>query len=703
MTRRSAAVAAAIIMSAVVWTGGQSTAPPQPQSPQQTFRTSADVVMVNVAVMRGNVPVPGLTAADFQIRDNGVLQKVESVEATAVPIDLTMVLDVSGLAASKAPVRSQVAKATAQLNADIARIAAGLRPIDRVRVLASDTYVQHVVPLSPATAIPPVGALAMGGLSSNYDAILAAVLQPVDPARRHVVIASVKVFDTMSAVEAATVRDVASRSDTLLHIVLMQTASGQAAVQQDFQCEIAMICSPMARSWAPHDRSLIAPLAPEGGGFSAVPQLRPDGLALQAGAIATGGALHQGEMFSAPTLVTTLKKAFEDFRHSYVLKFVPQGVRREGWHTLSVTVANARGAQVRARNGYAVDEPDGRPIGTAGNGAPGTAKPAAAPAVPRTSEEFAHAFERGDRAAVRQGVLQAADVLRLYRDIEADGNPWPGAAGREAAYILELADARLTGRTLPGVLTRAPPDVARLIERFTKLARHPIEPDAFERAWHWAAVCLAEGRFLWLSAVAVTDRALQRFPNDPRFILASAIATDQKWRTHGEVGLGGVLADRNALTEAHVTDVVTKYRAATRFPETSTEAHVRLGWFIHRTGKHAEAIAVLDAAPSSPQDPALTYLRHLFKGHAFVALDRLSDAIVEYRTATQAVPGAQSARVALMSALAARGDSSAAQAIGQQVETSPPVGDPWWNYWLGDFRFYAPAFETLRAMNSERR
>jgi Tfp pilus assembly protein PilF len=134
-----------------------------------------------------------------------------------------------------------------------------------------------------------------------------------------------------------------------------------------------------------------------------------------------------------------------------------------------------------------------------------------------------------------------------------------------------------------------------------------------------------------------------------------------------------------------------------------TEAHIRLGWFLHRVGRHQEAIAMLDAAPGSAQDPALTFLRHLFKGHAFVAMDRLNDAIVEYRMATQAVPGAQSARVALMSALTARGDSGQAQAIGQQIETSPPVGDPWWNYWLGDYRFYATALETLRALNSERR
>ena len=54
----------------------------------------------------------------------------------------------------------------------------------------------------------------VGTASIETSELLAALLQTVDSARRHVVIASVKVFDTMSAVEAATVRDAASRSDT---------------------------------------------------------------------------------------------------------------------------------------------------------------------------------------------------------------------------------------------------------------------------------------------------------------------------------------------------------------------------------------------------------------------------------------------------------------------------------------------------------
>lgn len=67
-----------------------------PAQPQQTFRTGTDVVFVDVSVRENGKPVPGLTPDDFVLTDNGVRQRIEGVEATAVPIDLTLVMDVSG-------------------------------------------------------------------------------------------------------------------------------------------------------------------------------------------------------------------------------------------------------------------------------------------------------------------------------------------------------------------------------------------------------------------------------------------------------------------------------------------------------------------------------------------------------------------------------------------------------------------------------
>ena len=50
--------------------------PPAPQQPATVFRTGADVVTVDASVQRERRPVTGLTAADFELLDNGVAQEV---------------------------------------------------------------------------------------------------------------------------------------------------------------------------------------------------------------------------------------------------------------------------------------------------------------------------------------------------------------------------------------------------------------------------------------------------------------------------------------------------------------------------------------------------------------------------------------------------------------------------------------------------
>ena len=77
MTRGSRAcllaVAVATALAGAALLRAQS--PPPPQS-GQTFRTAADVVMVDVSVKQGNKPVAGLAVKDFELRDNGVLQRI---------------------------------------------------------------------------------------------------------------------------------------------------------------------------------------------------------------------------------------------------------------------------------------------------------------------------------------------------------------------------------------------------------------------------------------------------------------------------------------------------------------------------------------------------------------------------------------------------------------------------------------------------
>src|SRR5512145_3039240 len=62
----------------------------------QQFRTGVEVVRVDALVMAGRQPVTGLTAADFEVRDNGVAQTVSDLSFERLPLNIICVLDVSG-------------------------------------------------------------------------------------------------------------------------------------------------------------------------------------------------------------------------------------------------------------------------------------------------------------------------------------------------------------------------------------------------------------------------------------------------------------------------------------------------------------------------------------------------------------------------------------------------------------------------------
>jgi VWFA-related protein len=91
--RAAAALAAAAVTALLVLVGDAQQAPPQgpppqqpppgqPQPPQQpTFRAGVKLVRVDVTVMgSGDKPVPDLTAADFEVAEDNVPQKVETVQ-----------------------------------------------------------------------------------------------------------------------------------------------------------------------------------------------------------------------------------------------------------------------------------------------------------------------------------------------------------------------------------------------------------------------------------------------------------------------------------------------------------------------------------------------------------------------------------------------------------------------------------------------
>ncbi len=117
-----------------------------------------------------------------------------------------------------------------------------------------------------------------------------------------------------------------------------------------------------------------------------------------------------------------------------------------------------------------------------------------------------------------------------------------------------------------------------MLTRFSRLVRHPLEPDAFERYWYFAALTMLEGAIRPSVTESIIERARARFPDEPRFLLSRAIAADQR----GFSRQPAVIDARGRLTPAHEETVRRYYEAAIALPGTAVEARIRLAGFLQR-------------------------------------------------------------------------------------------------------------------------
>jgi tetratricopeptide (TPR) repeat protein len=188
------------------------------------------------------------------------------------------------------------------------------------------------------------------------------------------------------------------------------------------------------------------------------------------------------------------------------------------------------------------------------------------------------------------------------------------------------------------------------------------------------------------SAMLFVPRAVERCPGEGRLRLAYAIISEQQW-LRGSAG---------AHEENGILD---RYQAAITSPGAGAEARMRAAWFLWRIGRLDEALALADVSPPGGTDPYVIYLTDLVRGQILRARGRPEDAEKAYRDALTIWPGAQSARVALMTLVLSRGDRQEAAKLAEAAETEPDPAnqfDPWWTYWLGDYRAYPGIVARLR-------
>ena len=260
----------------------------------QIFRSGVDAVAVDVLVTRRGQPVTGLTADDFEVLDNDVPQRIDSITLEEVPMTLLLVLDTSGA------------------------------PPTLPLVTFSDKLRTVVAPPAPVSMLPDaLGRLRAGGATALYDATFAALTLREQTVGRHLMLIFSDGDDTASWLDPREVLTMAQRSDVVVYGVTLDEVRRESSVDRQSRAS--------ARRWFPTEPFLFR--------RQFLPRLVED----------TGGSQFVAED------VGRLRDAFErvvgEFRSRYLLTYAPTGVESAGWHALEVRV-RGRGRRVQARRGY---------------------------------------------------------------------------------------------------------------------------------------------------------------------------------------------------------------------------------------------------------------------------------------------------------------------------------------------------------------
>jgi Ca-activated chloride channel homolog len=261
-------------------------------SQRQAFSSTTLGVRVDVLVTDGRNTVGGLAARDFELRDNGVLQIVDVVDSSDVPINAVLALDTS---ASTTGHRQQDLVAASHALLD------GLKPADRA---ALTTFNSAVAPrLTLTSDLSAVRAellrIVPSGATAIMDGVYVALTTTLAQSGRSLLVVCTDGFDTSSWLEPEEVIESARRSNAVIYAVT----------------------------------------AAETRRHSPLKDLTD----------ATGGQLL--EIPSSADLRGAFQKILGDFRSRYILTYSPAGVAAGGFHRLDVRVRRP-GLTVKARPGY---------------------------------------------------------------------------------------------------------------------------------------------------------------------------------------------------------------------------------------------------------------------------------------------------------------------------------------------------------------
>jgi VWFA-related protein len=294
--------------------GGLAVISPRAQeisnSPRQTFRSAVDVVTIQASVRdgRGRV-VSGLTATDFEVRDNGQLRPILSLRSDRQsPLTLAILVDMSG----SMGVGPKIAMARQAYHSVLAPLRQGQ---DEVALLTFDAALHQRRDFTRdlATLKNGLSDFQPFGTTSLYDATAAAARRLAARSGTHkAIVVLTDGIDTSSVMTAREVSGLASSIDVPVFVVATVPSLDQRVMQET------------AERATPSDAADLRDLADWTG----------------------------GQFVFASTLVETVTAAshlIDELRQQYVLAI--EAAEGHDWRRLDVRVRRPS-TIVKARSGY---------------------------------------------------------------------------------------------------------------------------------------------------------------------------------------------------------------------------------------------------------------------------------------------------------------------------------------------------------------
>ena len=291
------------------------------QVPGATFRTGIDLVALNVVVTDSERNfVTGLTANDFAVYEDGVQQNLSFFAASAVPLDLAILLDTSASMTDKIETVQEAAIG----------FAGTLRPGDRLIVvdIKDATRILHPLDADPFSAADAIRSTVPRGGTALYNGLYLTLKEMVkqrrgnDEVRRQAIAVLSDGQDTASLMGFDDVMAVAKEAGISIYTITLRSeytirAAAQGRSPRFSEADFAM-----------------KSLAQETGARSFFPA-RIDELAGVYGSIA------------------------EELSNQYSIGYSSRNPKQDGaFRRVIVRVTGTPGAQVRTRSGYQAPRPE---------------------------------------------------------------------------------------------------------------------------------------------------------------------------------------------------------------------------------------------------------------------------------------------------------------------------------------------------------